>query len=432
MTTRRMWLAVVVISLATAVAHAQRVGWVGEGVMLRDDGIRPGQAVGGEVVRTGQPLDANLVYQVTDSRGELLQLSRDLADKRDNPLWVRRADVVRQRDAVNYFTAKIAAEPEVGKWYGRRVLVLGGRKKRLGNILTPGLNPQDTPDVEKAIELDPACLEWRRLRIALLSHKGDAAALGEGERLIRFAPESDLALTDYATALLSFSPDRHELALELLNKALSLNPSNEQAYHLLGLRLLLLRKPEDAASHFTKAIELNPVFALALSQRGLARQMAGDPRDAADDLERAVELAPYNAPVLKSRATYHYLTPKRDYRAIDRDLRAIYELLPFAPEACRELAYCLATYPDPTLRDGKLAVKLALKAMELVGEKVEELHHVTLAVAYAEAGEFDKAVSEQEKVIRMIESEKPVDPDRLFDMRVRLLGFRDKQPYRQK
>ena len=62
------------------------------------------------------------------------------------------------------------------------------------------------------------------------------------------------------------------------------------------------------------------------------------------------------------------------------------------------LARCLATAPDAKLRDGKKAVEAAKKAVDMIkyrdGRDLD-----TLAAAYAEAGEFDKAVETQQKAI---------------------------------
>jgi len=51
----------------------------------------------------------------------------------------------------------------------------------------------------------------------------------------------------------------------------------------------------------------------------------------------------------------------------------------------------LATYPADTIRDGKRAVELAAKATNVPGGSVPIVLR-TLAAAYAEAGDFSKAI----------------------------------------
>ena len=60
------------------------------------------------------------------------------------------------------------------------------------------------------------------------------------------------------------------------------------------------------------------------------------------------------------------------------------------------LAWSLATNPDPALRDGPLAVHYAEKACQLTGGQ-KTVCLGTLAAAYAEAGRFDEAVATAQK-----------------------------------
>ena len=61
------------------------------------------------------------------------------------------------------------------------------------------------------------------------------------------------------------------------------------------------------------------------------------------------------------------------------------------PEALNNLALILATADKPKLRDGREAVRLAIKAVELTDSR-KPIMIGTLAAAYAEAGQFTNAV----------------------------------------
>lgn len=65
-------------------------------------------------------------------------------------------------------------------------------------------------------------------------------------------------------------------------------------------------------------------------------------------------------------------------------------------DALNNAAWQLATCPNPQLRDGKTAVELANKACELTGYK-QPFYIVTLAAAYAEAGQYDEAITNAQK-----------------------------------
>lgn len=70
--------------------------------------------------------------------------------------------------------------------------------------------------------------------------------------------------------------------------------------------------------------------------------------------------------------------------------------------AMNNLAFLLASVPDPALRDGELAVRLARQALELGGGSNPGLLD-TLAVALAESGRFGEALSTAERAAAIAE-----------------------------
>jgi tetratricopeptide (TPR) repeat protein len=75
--------------------------------------------------------------------------------------------------------------------------------------------------------------------------------------------------------------------------------------------------------------------------------------------------------------------------AVDDYERAL-SMRPISRTLLKELAWLLATAPDKRIRDGKRAVELATKGCELTAYKDVGLLD-TLAVAYAEAGDYESA-----------------------------------------
>jgi hypothetical protein len=67
-------------------------------------------------------------------------------------------------------------------------------------------------------------------------------------------------------------------------------------------------------------------------------------------------------------------------------------LKPDWPEALNNLAWLLASHQDPQIRDGKEAVRLAQRAVELRQSRDPEQLD-TLGGAYAEAGQFSEAIA---------------------------------------
>ncbi len=96
----------------------------------------------------------------------------------------------------------------------------------------------------------------------------------------------------------------------------------------------------------------------------------------------------------------------------------------FAP-AYHALAWLWATCPEESFRHGKRAVELATRACGLAEWKDANML-ATLAAAYAEVGEFDKAVEWEEKAIQLYAN---ADDRKKGEERLKL--YKDKKPYRE-
>jgi tetratricopeptide (TPR) repeat protein len=64
---------------------------------------------------------------------------------------------------------------------------------------------------------------------------------------------------------------------------------------------------------------------------------------------------------------------------------------PNDPEAQKNMAWVLATWPEARIRDGAKAIELAERANQLVKGQ-DPIITLTLAAAYAEAGRFPDAI----------------------------------------
>ena len=106
------------------------------------------------------------------------------------------------------------------------------------------------------------------------------------------------------------------------------------------------------------------------------------------------------------------------------DLTQALKLSPRFEWARDKLARLRATCPDEKFRNGQQAIDYATKACDLAAWKVAP-YLDTLAAAYAEAGDFDKAVEWQQKGIALAPAEKKAD----FESRLKL--YQEKKPYRE-
>ncbi len=94
------------------------------------------------------------------------------------------------------------------------------------------------------------------------------------------------------------------------------------------------------------------------------------------------------------------------------------------------LARIEATCPDPEYRDGKKAVNNANKAYQL--DSGEHWQCVgTLAAAYAEDGQFEKAKEWQAKAIELAKTDKSATDKKKAEARSRLELYKQGKPYRE-
>jgi hypothetical protein len=86
----------------------------------------------------------------------------------------------------------------------------------------------------------------------------------------------------------------------------------------------------------------------------------------------------------------------------------------------------MATASDPHLRDGNAAVELAEQACQSTGYKVPAMVGM-LAAAYAEAGQFDKAISTGQQACALASS---LGDTNLLEQNQKLVNlYQSHQPY---
>lgn len=115
---------------------------------------------------------------------------------------------------------------------------------------------------------------------------------------------------------------------------------------------------------------------------------------------------------------------KGDFDQALQDFDEALSLRPDHPLALNSKAWLLATCPVARCRDGTKAVEVATQAVEQ--DKGDLWCLDTLAAAHAEAGDFDKAVEIQVKILRDQKLNKTFDEE----FRQRLELYKKKKPYR--
>lgn len=149
----------------------------------------------------------------------------------------------------------------------------------------------------------------------------------------------------------------------------------------------------------------------------------GRNKSAISDLDKSLEIAPDNATAHYNRGVVN--NRLGNYREALSDYNAGIRADPNMSIIWNNKAWLLATCPDDSVRSGMEAVETALQAVAL---SPRYNTRSTLAAAYAENGEFDKAIQEQEQAIVLLEMENLSSLLPSFQMRLDL--YKKGEPYR--
>jgi tetratricopeptide (TPR) repeat protein len=330
--------------------------------------------------------------------------------------------------------------------------------RRLGSVLRDRGDPDGAVEaLRRVIEIDGSDVETHiNLGAILCDMKRDYdGAITCFKKAIRLAPKSDKAHYNLGNALWG----KGDLggAVEAYRHAIQIDGTFADAHLNLGNALRAKGDPGGAAASFREAIRINPQHAKAHFNLGNALWATGDKDGAFAAFREAARLDPKDAAAHINLGAI-LCDVKRDYDgaiAVFREAirinpelaRAHFNLgnalrhkgnLADAAAAYREavrldpkdfdsysvLAWLQATGPD-RVRDGKKAVEYATRACELTGW-MDPTSIATLAAAYAETGDFDRAVEFQTKALSF-----PAYAQRVGKAgRERLELFARKMPYR--
>ncbi len=169
--------------------------------------------------------------------------------------------------------------------------------------------------------------------------------------------EPDRALWHWRQGLLWKAQGQAGEALEAFQQAVSANPNHDEARLSLAEALAASGRLAEAIEAYRATLALDPPAATAIAaHNNLARLLAGG-----GDLDSAIG---------------HW--------------RAVLEIDSERVSALNNLAYALATHPDPGRRDPDRAITLAERACELTGRK-DPRPLLALAAAYRAAGRLLEA-----------------------------------------
>jgi tetratricopeptide (TPR) repeat protein len=242
----------------------------------------------------------------------------------------------------------------------------------------------------RAADLDPRNdIATYNLGVALAEAGREEEAIGRYEQTLKLVPDHDVARRNLNLILAARSEregDRSaqsgdlDRAIEHWTEALSADPSRRHARAARGIALVRRGRFKDAAA------DLKVAYAAASERRVPAGEPAPSPRGEASattaDAAEALAVAKHLSFALVQ------LGQHADAAAVLTQTLARH---PDDHELAHNLARLLATTPDPAVRDGATALRLASAVRDRTGGGDPRVLD-TLAAAYAADGQFDMAL----------------------------------------
>lgn len=281
-------------------------------------------------------------------------------------------------------------------------------------------------DYRRGVEADPedALLRYN-LALALVRSGASSDAL----KHLRAAIEIDPDYRDAHFNLGALLSEQGDLAgaVHHLERAHAIDSSDATAHLQLARGLLALGRRAEGIQELRAVVDaatLQPrVAADAAVDLGRALAQEGDLPAAAQEYLRAVDLAPEKAEARFGAAMAMLLAG--DDAAALRVLEAGVRELSGEIGLTHALARLLATSTASRVRNGERALLLAQSVFR---EQPSLDHAETLAMAYAETGDFESAVHWQREVVQRAQASG--DADRVAVAQSRLTQYQQDQPVR--
>lgn len=289
--------------------------------------------------------------------------------------WVHTNDLVALDKAVEFFTQIIAQKPTAAAFHHRGIA--HAALENWGDA---------SRDFQEAARRGDQSVE-------LLINLGNAQRhLGQGplaiESYTQAIKQNPLATFAFLHRGSLLAEQGHwDASLKDLLQAAELAPESSEVQNHLGVTLRMLGRYEDAIVAYSKAIEIVPQHALALANRGYALKNLGRYQEALADYESALEIEPNSV------------------------------------EIKNDLAWLLATCPEPELRQPERALSLAKAVLE--ADKQRDPDHLdTLAAAHASLEQFAEAEQLLDEALRLLSGKPGADA-----LAARLELYRERKPY---
>ncbi len=182
------------------------------------------------------------------------------------------------------------------------------------------------------------------------------------------------------------------------DRAVAMQPNDPDAQVSLANALLAEKRIDEAITHYDKALVIRPDYFLARYGLGNALLEKGELDAAIQHFRAALLIRPDDSDSHAVLAVA--LEEKGQLREAIKHYEKAVEISPKSIPALTNLAWLLATSSDASVRNGNKAVELARQANQLIGG-TNTVTLRTLAAAYAETGQFGKAMESARAAVQL-------------------------------
>lgn len=285
----------------------------------------------------------------------------------------------------------------------------------------------------------PPTIKPRQAAVAMIEHGYEDAAANYAKQLLSqlelhaanvVDDDSDLlkelkqeqASLHYLIGAIAFDRQQYDVARSHYEDSLAATPNNRSLRREIYRTLMRLGELEEAAKQLEALLSGYADDAETLTDLARIRKKLGQQEAAIALFEKSLELKADPA------ARFEMANALRDskrYADAVREYRAVLAMVP-SPAVLNNLAWLLATASDDTIRDGEEAVRLAERACEATSHKAPQILG-TLAAAYAEKGDFRRAMESAQLAIQQADAS---DTSLIADLRKRQQDYQNQRPTR--
>ena len=313
------------------------------------------------------------------------------------------------KKAIQYLEAAIDRQPKANSIHYSLAMAY----RQLGNLEKAQEHLQQRGS-QKAEFSDPLMEQLREVRTGkhFFWHLGTVAwnqgrlsdAADAFRKMVATDPTEPIAHMDLGTVLLQLGDVTG--ALTEYQEALGLSSGNPRLHYNLGLVYTLQKAHPKALENYQVAIDLDPAFEEAHFNIANLLMRLEDYGRAEPHYARVVELEPSNAFARFMQAMA--LIRVGHYQSARSQLEKSHRALPEDLDITHALARLLAACPQSTVRDGALALELLQNVFEAQSEIAFE-HAETLAMAFAETQQFERAVQVQQAMVDEVRQDNRMD-----------------------